>query len=138
MPFKTPVITRGRISSDTDVSVGVRMAGVTPNRKPVAIVTLGQSIIERFKLKPQTACEIQVGFGKDLGKIRLVFGSRSPTVLVRKEAPESSSLIVQSIAIPIGDIQSARKLEGVSHAVVSPGVLEISLPWPVEEGDVLD
>ena len=63
------------------------MIGPVSSRKPAAFVSLGPELISKLKLQDQTPVEVLVGYGKDIGKVQLVFGpNQNFTVLARKEA----------------------------------------------------
>lgn len=139
MPFKSTKLPRGRAHRRPPaMTASIRMVGPAATRKPAAFVTLGEEILQKLKLKDQTPVEILVGTGRDLGKVRFVFGSSDFSVLARKEAPHSPTMVVGSILIPVGDADSSRKAEPVEYEIVDAKTLEFSLPWKVKPEHVED
>ncbi len=140
MPFKSSRAPRGRSARRIPaVSVGIRMIGPAATRKPAAFISLGPEIIQKLKLQDQTPVEVLVGYGKDIGKVQLVFGpNQNFTVLTRREAPHSPTMVIGTILIPIGDNTTSLNMQPVDYEILDPKTLQISLPWKLRAEHLAD
>ncbi|NDF15150.1 hypothetical protein EB061_07485 [bacterium] len=140
MPFKASRAPRGRSARRIPaVSVGIRMIGPVSSRKPAAFISIGPEIISKMKLQDQTPVEVLVGYGKDIGKVQLVFGpNQNFTVLARKEAPHSPTMVIGTILIPVGDNESSVNMQPVDYEILDPRTIQISLPWKLRAEHLAD